>query len=58
MQSLSLQIEKVDLNYKLQLLAFEYQKQLPGGVCEKIVLKSFAKFTEKHLRQGLFFFKL
>ena len=31
-QKLSLQIAKIDLNYKLQLLASEYQKQSPGGV--------------------------
>ena len=31
-QSLLLQIAKTDLNYKLQLLASEYQQQLPGGV--------------------------
>ena len=40
MQSLSLQTAKIDLNYKLQLLAFEYQKQSPGDV-----LKNFAKFN-------------
>ena len=31
-QSLLLQIAKTDLNYKLQLLASEYQQQSPGGV--------------------------
>ena len=31
-QKLSLQIAKMDLNYKLQLLASEYQKQAPRGV--------------------------
>ena len=30
--SLSLQIAKIDLNYKLQPLASEYQKQSPKGV--------------------------
>ena len=32
---LLLQIENIDLNYKLQLLAYEYQKQSPGGVLRK-----------------------
>ena len=32
MQSLSLQIAKIDLNYKLQLREIEYQKQSPGGI--------------------------
>ena len=31
-QSLLLQITKTDLNYKLQLLASEYQQQSPRGV--------------------------
>ena len=54
MQSLSLQIAKIDLNYKLQLLASEYQKQS----CEKGVLKHFEKFTEKHLFQSQIFNKV
>ena len=29
---LSFQIAKVDLNYNLQLLASEHQKQTPGGI--------------------------
>ena len=28
------------------------------GVCKKCVLRNFAKFTEKHLRQSLFFNKV
>ena len=32
MQSLSLQTAKIDFNYKLQLLAFQYQKQSLRGV--------------------------
>ena len=32
MQSLSLQMAKIHSNYKLQLIAFEYLKQSPGGV--------------------------
>ena len=31
-QKLSLQIAKIDLNYKLQLIASEYQKKSPRGV--------------------------
>ena len=33
--SLLLKIEKINLNYKLQLLAYEYQKQSPEGVLRK-----------------------
>ena len=47
----------IDCNYKLQLLPSECQKQ-PPEFCEKGVLKSFAKFTEKHLCQSLFFNKV
>ena len=31
------------------------QKQSPGGLLQKDVLRNFAKFTEKHLCQSLFF---
>ena len=34
------------------------QKQSPRGVCKKGVLRNFAKSTEKHLRQSLFFSKV
>ena len=34
------------------------QKQSSRGVCKKGVLKNFAKFTEKHLCQSLFFNKV
>ena len=34
-QSLLLQIAKIDLNYKLQLLASEYQKQSLAGILWK-----------------------
>ena len=44
-----------DFNDKLQLLTSECQKEL---FCEKGALKNFAKFTEKHLRQSLFFDKV
>ena len=33
--SLLLQIKKIDLNYKLQVLAYEYEKVVPGGVLRK-----------------------
>ena len=52
------QILIIDCNYKLQLLASECQKHPPELFCEKGVLKSFAKFTEKHLCQSLFFNKV
>ena len=32
-------IAKIDLNYKLQLLASEYQKQSPWSVVKKVFLK-------------------
>ena len=48
----------MDCNYKLQLLVSECQKQPPGFFCEKGVLKSFVKFTEKHLCQSPFFNKV
>ena len=51
-------IEKIDSNYKLQLLACQYQKQSPGGILEKGALKNFAKITEKYLCQSLFLIKL
>ena len=44
-----------DFNDKLQLLTSECQKEL---FCEKGALKNFAEFTEKHLRQSLFFDKV
>ena len=34
------------------------QKQPPEVFCEKGVLRNFAKFTGKHLRQSLFFNKV
>ena len=36
----------------------EIQKQPPEVFYEKGVLRNFAKFTEKHLCQGLFFNKV
>ena len=35
-----------------------FQKQLPGGVCKKGVLRNFAKFRGKHLSRKLFFKKV
>ena len=49
---LSLQIAKIDLNYKLQLLVSEYQKQPPRSV-KKMLLKIFAEFTGKHLYKSI-----
>ena len=43
-------IEKINLNYKLQLLFKLYNSKLQKGV-----LKNFAKFTWKHLCQSLIF---
>ena len=36
----------------------ENWKQPPEKFCKKSVLKNFAKFTGKHLYQGLFFIKV
>ena len=49
---------KIDLHYKLQLLAYEYQKQSARDVLRKDVLKNFPKVTEKHLYPSLFLTKL
>ena len=46
-QSLLLQIAKIDLNYKLQLLAYEYQKQSPRGVLRKRCSEKFPKIHRK-----------
>ena len=35
-----------------------FKKQPPEVFCKKIALKNFAKFTGKHLCQGLFFNKV
>ena len=42
-------------NISWVVLRNSFQKQLFGGVLKKGVLKNVAKFTEKHLCQGLFF---
>ena len=46
-RSLSLQIAKIDLNYKLQLLASEYQKQSPESVLRKRCSYKFLKIHRK-----------
>ena len=55
MQSLSLEIAKVDLNYKLQLLASKFQKESPGSVLEKGVLKNFVSLHRKKPVQKFLF---
>ena len=47
MRSLLLQIAKIDLNYKLQLLAYKYEKQSPGGVLRKRCSEKFSKIHRK-----------
>ena len=42
-----IQIAKIDLNHKLQLLAYEYQKQSPGGVLRKRFYLKFRKIRRK-----------
>ena len=42
-----LQIAKLDLNYKLQLLAYEYQTQSPRGVLRKRRPQKFRKIHRK-----------
>ena len=49
-QSLSLQIAKIDLNYRLQLLTSEYQKQSPKSVLRK---RCFYKFLIIHRKAPL-----
>ena len=44
--------------YSSGWLSFSVQKQSPGRVCKKGVLRNFAKFTGKYLRQSLFFNKV
>ena len=44
--------------FMLKLMWKNHQKQPHGGVCKKGVLRNFAKFTGKHLYQGLFFSKV
>ena len=48
---------KLALFKTLQKVRFYCQKQSPRGV-NKGILKNFAKFTGKHLCQGLFFNKV
>ena len=40
---------------KWDLAMGDFQRQPPEVFCKKGVLKNSAKFTEKHLRQSLFF---
>ena len=47
-------IAKIDLNYKLQLLASEYQKHMEV-LREKVVVKHFAKFTWNPLYKAFVF---
>ena len=50
-----IQIAKIDLNHKLQLHAYEYQKQSPGGVLRKRFYLKFCKIHRKtHLTGSLF----
>ena len=40
------------------MIARNIRSNLPEVFCEKGVLRNFAKFAKKHLRQGLFFNKV
>ena len=42
----------------LKLYISNFRSSLPEVLCEKDVLKNFAKFKGKHLCQGLFFTKV
>ena len=48
----------ISQSYHSSLSYIKGQKQLPGGVLLKSVLRDFAKFSEKHLCQSLFFNKV
>ena len=48
--SLLLKIKKIDLNYKFQVLAYEYQRPSPGGVLRK---RSSEKVREIHRNASL-----
>ena len=58
MKSLLLQIAKIDLNYKLQLLAYEYQKQSPGGVLRKKLFLKISQNSQKTPLPESFFNKV
>ena len=48
----------ISQSYHSSLSYIKRQEQLPGGVLLKSVLRYFAKFSEKHLCQSLFFNKV
>ena len=48
----------ISQSYHSSLSYIKGQKQLPGGVLLKSVLRDFAKFSEKHLCQSLFLNKI
>ena len=45
------------VRYKPHVIYF-YWSSRPDVFCEKVVLKNFAKFTDKHLSQSFFFNKV
>ena len=51
-------VEKTLPKIYRRLAFFKFQKQLPEVFCKKGVLRIFAKFTAKHLKQSLFLRKL
>ena len=55
---IGLRVQKMTMNEKLTMTGLMFRSTLPELLCEKDVLRNFAKFTGKHLCWGLFFNKL
>ena len=55
---IGLRVQKMTMNEKLTMIGLMFRSTLPELLCEKDVLRNFAKFTGKHLCWGLFFNKL